>query len=99
MGIPPDYDDDVERKNTHPVLFPKVEAEGVISKLDMDVLKRAIGSVDIQEIKRDANSKSIFPPLNTVAKRRSVTDDNKYGPGNRPHWALNKTQFSNLMRH
>ena len=27
-----------------------------------------------------------------------MLNDNKYGPGNRPHWALNKTRFSNLIK-
>ena len=64
----------------------------------MNVLKRAMGSDNIQENKRDVNSKSILPAVNTVAKRRSVLNDNKYGPGNRPHWALNKTRFPNLIK-
>jgi hypothetical protein len=25
-------------------------------------------------------------------------DDNKYGPGNRPHWALSRTRFPNLIK-
>ena len=67
-GIPPDYDDDVGHRNTRPVLLPKAEAEGVSSKQEMDVLKRAMGYDDIQENKRDVNSKSILPAVNTVAK-------------------------------
>ena len=74
MGIPPDYDDNTGRSNTHPLLLPKAEAEGVISKQDLEVLKRVIGSDNIQEDKRDVNSKSISPPVNTVAKQRSVLD-------------------------
>ena len=27
-----------------------------------------------------------------------VLNDNRYGPGNRPHWALNKTRFPNLIK-
>ena len=84
--------------NAHPVLLPKAEAERIISKQDMDVLKRAMGSDNIQENKRDVNSKSILPAVNTVAKQRSVLNDNKYGPGNRPHWALNKTRLPNLIK-
>ena len=57
MGIPPNYGDDVECRNMYHALLPKAEAEGVISKQDMDVLKCAIGSDDIQEDKRDVNSK------------------------------------------
>ena len=97
MGIQPDYDDDDERRNTHPLLLPKAETEGIISKQDIDVLRRAIGPAEEQEHKTDVNSKSISP-VNTVAKRRSVLDDNRYGPGNRPHWALSRTRFPNLIR-
>ena len=68
LDIPPDYDDDIKRRNMHPALLSKAEAEGVISRQDMDVHKRAIGSDDIQENKRDVNSKSILPAVNTVAK-------------------------------
>ena len=64
----------------------------------MEVLKRAIGSTDNQEHKTVVKSKSILPPINRVAKRRSDLDDNKYGPGNRPHWALRRTRFPNLIR-
>ena len=98
MGIPPDYNNDAERKNTHPLLLPRNEAEGVIPKQDLEVLKRAIGSGDVQDNKKDVKSKSILPPVNTVAKLRSVLNDNNYGPGNRPHWAFSKTRFSNLIR-
>ena len=27
MGVPVDYDDEVERKRTHPMLLPKIEPE------------------------------------------------------------------------
>ena len=27
MGVPVEYDDDVERRNTHPMLLPKIENE------------------------------------------------------------------------
>ena len=46
MGNLPDYDGDTKCRNMHPVLLPKPEAEGMISKEDIDVLKCAIGSVD-----------------------------------------------------
>ena len=98
MGISPNYDDDDERRNTHPALLPKAEAEGIISKQDLDVLKRAMGSDNMQKNKKDVKSESISPAVNTVAKRRSVLNDNRYGPGNRPHWALNKTRFPNLIK-
>ena len=97
MGIQPDYDNDDERRNTHPLLLPKAEAEGMISKQNIDVLQRAVGPAKDQEHKTNVNSKLILP-VNTVAKQRSVWDDNRYSPGNRPHWALSRIQFPNLIR-
>ena len=40
MGFQPDYDDATERRNIQPLLLPKVEAEGVIPKQDLEVLNR-----------------------------------------------------------
>ena len=35
---------------------------------------------------------NVIPPLNkTVTKQRSVSNDDKYGPGSRPHWTLDVT--------
>ena len=65
MGISPDYDDNVERRNTHPTLLPKAEAEGVISKQDLDVLKRAIGSILIFKKIRGISIVSRFRKLLT----------------------------------
>ncbi len=55
-------------------------------------------SDNAQENEKDVKSESISPAVNTVAKQRSVLNDNKYSPGNRPHWALNKTRFPNLIK-
>ena len=85
LGIPPEYDDNVEHRNTHSLLLPKTEAEGVLSKQDINVLRRAIGPAEDQEHKTGVRSKSISPPVNTVPKLRSVLDDRRYGPGNRPY--------------
>ena len=98
MGDQPDYDDNVERRTTHPLFLPKAEAEGIISKQDIDVLRHVIGPAEDQEHKTGVKSKLISPPVKTVAKRRSVLDDNRYGPGNRPHWALSRTRFPDLIR-
>ena len=38
MGVPVDYDDEVERRNTHPLLLPPQEAER-ISKTDGEILE------------------------------------------------------------
>ena len=94
----PDYNDNVKRRNTQYLFFSKVKAEGITSKQDINMLRCAIGPAEDQEHKTGVKNKSISPPVNTVAKRRSVLDDNRYGPGNRPHWALSRTRFPNLMR-
>ena len=62
------------------------------------LMKRTIEPDNDKEDKRDINSKSMLPPINTVAKRRSVLDDNTHGPGNIPHGALSKIRFPNLSR-
>ena len=40
MGVSVDYDDDNERRRTHPLLMPKVESEQ-ISVVDGEVLEKA----------------------------------------------------------
>ena len=79
MDNQPDYDDGVERRNTHPLLLSKAKAEGIISKQDIDVLRRTIGSNEDQEHKTGIKSKWISP-VNTIAKRSGVLGDNIYGP-------------------
>ena len=96
-GNQSDYDDDVKRRNTHPLLLPKAEAECIISRQAIEVLRRAIGPTEDQEKKMDVMSK-LISLVNTVPKRRSVLDDNRYGPDNRPHWALSRIRFPNLVR-
>ena len=90
MGNQPDYDDNVECRNTHPLLLSRAKAEGIISKQDINVPRRAIGPTEDQEHKTDVKSK-LISPVNTVVKRRSLLDDKIYGPGSRPHWALSRT--------
>ena len=63
MGVPPDYDDTVERRNTHSLLLPKAEAKDVTSKQYIKMLKRAMGSTDDQKHKKGVKSNSIFPPV------------------------------------
>ena len=82
MGIPVDYDDDKERRRTHPKLLPEVEREGVISRSDIKVLKEATGIS-----RAPASSKSIAPKSVATPQRRSVLDGMKHGPGSRPVWA------------
>ena len=82
MGCEIDYDDDVERRRTHPSLLPRVKPQGVVSKEDVEVLRKATG------IKRaSASQKSIPQKAKTSVERRSVLDTMKHGSGSRPLWA------------
>ena len=65
MGIPSEYDDNVERKNTHPLLLPKAGAEVMIFKQDIEVLKRAISSTDNQEHTKSVKSKLMLSLVNS----------------------------------
>ena len=82
MGVPIDYDDDQERRRTHPKLLPKVEAEAAASRSDMEVLRKATG------IPKEGHDVGSTPQrTKATAKRRSVLDVMKHGPGSRPFWA------------
>ena len=70
LGIPVDYNDNIKRRNTHPLLIPKAEAEGVISKEYIDVLKRTMGSTDDQEHTKGVKCKSILQTVKTVANTK-----------------------------
>ena len=91
IGNQSDCNNDVEHRNTHPLLRPKAKAEGILYKQDIDVLRRVVGPTKDQEYKTGVKSESISLHVNTVVKQRSVLDDSRYGPGNRPHWALSRT--------
>ena len=77
MGNLLDCDNNIEHRYTHPFLLPKVEAEGIISKQDIDMLRRVVGPAEDQDHKTGVKSKLISSPVNTVAKRRSVLNDNR----------------------
>ena len=94
MGIAVDYDDDQERRRTHPKLLPRVELEGVIPKSDVEVLRKASG---ISRKRPPVKS----TPLGSKAPvgRRSVLDGMKHGPGPRPVWMDTGTpRFPNFAR-
>ena len=99
MGIPEEYDDEAEKVRTHPMLLPKPKKAGVVSSSDLQVLSKALG-VDSQNHDRQDGS---TPPVTPVPLgRRSVLDDNKFGPGNRPYWEMKEgrvsTRYPGLLR-
>ena len=85
MGISEDYDHDTEKVRTHPQLLPKPKEAGVVPSEDLKVLAKALG-VPSQDHDRQKGS---IPPM-TLAQsgRRSVLDNMKFGPGNRPYWEM-----------
>ena len=97
MGISVEYDDDVERRNTHPKLLPEVEVEEVVSRGDLEVLVAATGVNKEREQIRGIKKRSISRHDETAAKRRSVLNDSKHGPGNGPHWGSGRSRCPNLI--
>ena len=79
MGVPIEYDDDVERRRIHPLLLPEVEAKGV-SQGDSDPLEKI---QVVAPTKKMPSYKSI----------RSVLREPKYGPGSEPQWKSGRTRY------
>ena len=99
MGIPEDYDDEAERVRTHPLLLPKPKKAGVVSSNDLQVFSKALG-IERQNHNRQEGS---TPPVTPVPPgRRSVLDDNKFGPENGPYWEMKEgrvsTRYPGLLR-
>ena len=96
MGVPVEYDDDVERRRTHPLLLPLIETERV-SFPDGNILKKIAVVVPVKKVAKPGSDnrkrsiqgskyKSISPRAKPSEKRRSVLGEPKYGPGSEPHW-------------
>ena len=94
MGVPVEYDDDVKRRNTHPMLLPKIENERLtipetellkeIAVLAPAKRRPKTKKVSKRVITRGSDSKLISPRTGATAKRRSVLGEEKYGPGSGP---------------
>ena len=80
MGIPKDYDDDAERVRTHPLLLLKPKEVGVVPSADLQVLANALG------VKGKTHEESTPTVTPAQLGRRSVLNNEKFGPGNRPYW-------------
>ena len=65
MNIPEDYDDEVERKNTHPDLLPKQDDENPHGSQHRDTLRKAVGT-DVPMTRRT---------IKASGHRRSVLSD------------------------
>jgi len=82
MEIAVDYDNDEERKRTHPKLLPPPKPEGVTSESDAAVLEQALTPA-----KGASPNKSPKQYDKASTGRRSVLDEMKFRPGSRPVWA------------
>ena len=51
-----------------------------------------------REQMRGIKKRSISRHDEAVAKRRSVLNDTKHGPGNGPHWGSGRSRYPNLIR-
>jgi hypothetical protein len=108
MGVPVEYDDDVERRNTHPMLMPKIENERLtipetellkeIAVLAPEKRKTNAKRIPKRGITRSGDGKSISPRTGATAKRRSVLGEDKYGPGSGPQWKTGGTRYPNLYK-
>ena len=103
MGVPIEYDDDVERRRTHPLLLTKGKAEGV-SQRDSDMIEKiqvvaptkkmpSYKSILEKGIIQGRGGKSNSPRSKASEKRRSVLGEPKYGPGSEPQWKVGRTCY------
>ena len=99
MGVPVNYDDDMERRNMHPLLLPPQEAER-ISKTDGEVLEK-IGVFKYavaENLAKSGRADSIPRGAKPGVKRRSVLDEDKYSQGAGPRWKIGGARFPNLYK-
>ena len=103
MGVTVEYDDDLERRSTQPLILPKIETE-ILSLPDVDILeeiavvvpvKKAAkpGPIDKKRTVRGCKCKSISSRAKPSEKRRSVLGEPKYGPGSKPHWKAGSARY------
>ena len=91
MGIPGDYDDEAERIRTHPQLLLKPKEAGIVSPANLQVLSKVPGVESQDHDRQKGSTPSVTPAL---PGRRSVLDNDKFGPGNRPYSEMNEDRAS-----
>ena len=67
------------------MLLPKPKKAGVVSSSDLQVLSKALGVSGQNHDRQEGSTPSVTP---VPPGRRSVLDNNKFGPGNRPYWEM-----------
>ena len=99
MGIPIDYDDDVERRRTHPMLLPKVETERMtvsdeemlkaIELLAPTPTKKNLSPQVPKGILRGKDSKSTSLRSKLRRSEGVCWPESKYGAVSGPQWKWN----------
>ena len=98
MGVPVNYDDDVERRRTHPQLLPKIE-DGVVSDQDREILENVGVTTSRPTGKTQGVQKgSVSARRVPTPKRRSVLGEGKYGRGSGPLWNQGGTRYPALYK-
>ena len=97
MGVSVEYDDYVERRNTHPLLLPPQEAERVLTT-DREILEKigVFKSVVAEKLAKRGRADSISSGAKPAVKQRSVLDEDKYGQGAGTLWKNGGARFPNL---
>ena len=95
MGISEDYDDDVERRLTHPLLLPKIESERLLAIYGEVLEKAAIVTPENRPTKKTKKitNVSFTPRAMPAEKRKSVLGEGKYSPGVEPAWKVGSARF------
>ena len=88
-----------KRERTHHLLLPKPKKAGVVPSNDLQVLADAMG---VQTKDREGTVESTPQMTPAPVGRRSVLDNMKHGPGNRPYWEMKEgwvpCRYPNLIR-
>ena len=99
MGVSVEYDDYVERRNTHPLILLPQEAER-ISTTDREILEkiRVFKSVVAEKLAKRGRADSISHGAKPAVKLRSVLDEYKYSQGAGTRWKNGGARFPNLYK-
>jgi len=100
MGIDVEYDDDAERRRTHPLLLPKLESVSLTWD-DTEVLEKVkilAPRVSFKKGTKRGRSESIPAKRKLVPKRRSVLGCDKHSPGSGPLWGADRAKFPALYK-
>ena len=94
-----DYDDDVEHRNTYPLLIPPQEAERILTT-DEEILEKigVFKSVVAEKLAKSRLADSIPRGAKPAVKRRSVLNEDKYSQGAGPRWKIGGARFPNLYK-